>query len=373
MSTAASNDGPGAIQIIEEAVHLLREAPITVLTPWFIGVFPFLAGLALFWAEISRGRSADALLGWTSLVLAALYIWMGCWQSIFCGRLQALRAEAPFPVYGLKDYGRMIAEQSFWSATAFFTLPISMVLILPWAWTFAFHQNQKLVCAAKNVSPTPVRDSINYARLWPIQNHWLQFFLSAAGILLWLNWLAALYLIPWFLKIFFGFETLFTRTPMGMFNITFPAIAAILAYCSLDPLIKAVFVLRCFHGDARHNGEDLKIEIRRFSPTASLRSLIVLLSLITSMHLPAADTASKPVSAPATRSAQAAGLDKNIEIVLSRPEYDWRLQQDEPVAARKTSWLSQALDEVLNTIEKVWELARQIARFHNETVREWLD
>ena len=44
----------GAIDLIEEAVHLLRGAPLSVLAIYYMGALPFILSLLYFWADMSR-------------------------------------------------------------------------------------------------------------------------------------------------------------------------------------------------------------------------------------------------------------------------------------------------------------------------------
>ena len=49
-----------AIRIIEEAVHILRSAPGSLLSVYYIGSVPFILGLLYFWADMSRSAKAWA-------------------------------------------------------------------------------------------------------------------------------------------------------------------------------------------------------------------------------------------------------------------------------------------------------------------------
>ena len=78
-----------AVELIEEAVHLLRQAPMATLAVYYIGSLPFVIGLLYFWAEMSRSPFAYEHLAGESLGLAALFLWMKVWQARFSRSLWA--------------------------------------------------------------------------------------------------------------------------------------------------------------------------------------------------------------------------------------------------------------------------------------------
>ena len=47
-----------ALELIEEAVHLLRRAPGPVLAIYYFGSLPFVLALLYFWADMSRSPLA---------------------------------------------------------------------------------------------------------------------------------------------------------------------------------------------------------------------------------------------------------------------------------------------------------------------------
>src|SRR5438876_779999 len=145
----------GAIELIEEAVHLLRQAPLPTLAAYYIGALPFVIGLLYFWAEMSRSPFAYQHLAGGSLGLAALFLW-----SILAG----------------------------------------------------------------------------------------------FGIFVFLNWITVSLALPALAKTFLGVETALTRSVAAMLNSTFFATMFALTYLTVDPLMKAIYAVRCFYGEALHSG-----------------------------------------------------------------------------------------------------------------------
>jgi hypothetical protein len=48
----------GAVEILEEAIHLLRAAPATTIALYLAGSIPFSVGLLLFLADMTRNPFA---------------------------------------------------------------------------------------------------------------------------------------------------------------------------------------------------------------------------------------------------------------------------------------------------------------------------
>jgi hypothetical protein len=90
------------------------------------------------------------------------------------------------------------------------------------------------------------------------------------------------FILPGLVKALFGVETMFTRSTASMFNTTFFAAMFWLTYLCVDPILKAAYTLRCFYGESRQSGEDLKAELRQFtvSRQAAVGAVAVLLATI---------------------------------------------------------------------------------------------
>src|SRR5580700_12235638 len=76
-----------AIGILEEAVNLLRRAPLSTIVIYMTGAIPFTLALLFFLGDMTRNPFAAEHLGTWSLGVAALYVWKQVWQGMFAGRL----------------------------------------------------------------------------------------------------------------------------------------------------------------------------------------------------------------------------------------------------------------------------------------------
>src|SRR4029079_1349495 len=110
------------------------------------------------------------------------------------------------------------------------------------------------------------------------------------------------------------------------FNTTFFAVIVGVTYLCLDPLLKAIYVLRCFYGESLSTGEDLKVELRRFETEVSHSEVLhrggkalahaaaILLFCFVFAPQTVAKDADAAERAPAT-AVQASELDRNIDEV----------------------------------------------------------
>src|SRR5579872_3027098 len=135
---------PDAIEILEESIQLLRAAPLSAISAYLTGAVPFFVGLLFFWTDMSRSPFAAEGLPAESLGLAALFIWKSVWQAIFAARLyryQALAAPRPLKL------ARLVAIQCTLQPLSLLAIPISCLVVLPFAWTVAFFRNAGLFAA----------------------------------------------------------------------------------------------------------------------------------------------------------------------------------------------------------------------------------
>src|SRR5687767_10875370 len=81
-------EGPGAIELIEEAVHTLRLLPGRAWAMYYLGGPPFVLGLLYFWTDMSRSVEAYDHCAPAALAVALLFLWLKVWQAIFASELK---------------------------------------------------------------------------------------------------------------------------------------------------------------------------------------------------------------------------------------------------------------------------------------------
>jgi hypothetical protein len=253
----------GALDLLEEAVHLLRRAPYKFILQYYVGAFPFVVGFLYFWADMSRGPFAQNHVAETALGLSFLYVWMKCWQSVFCLNLHAMLMEQNEEAFSFRRILRLIATNLILQPYSIFAISISILIILPFGWVAAFFQNLLVIGDGIDLDlRSTVRRSWRLASMWPAQNHRILMILLLFTVVVFMNLGALLLFVPQVLKTLFGFETIFTLSGFHALNTTFLSVLVGLTYLCVDPLIACVYTLRCFYGESIESGADLISELK---------------------------------------------------------------------------------------------------------------
>ncbi len=360
----------GALELVEESVHLLRMAPLGFLFSYYTGSLPFVLGLLFFWADMSRSAFAGRHCARAAFFLALLYLWMKCWQAVYAGQLRARVAGSEPVRWSVSRVARMLATQSIVQPTCMVVLPISFLITLPFGWVYAFYQNLSVTGdgGEENVRES-VRKASRQASLFAGQNHLLIVILFSFGVVIFMNLTLALFMLPHLLKMFSGVENLFTRSGMNMLNSTFFAVTGGLTYLCVNPLIKAAYVLRCFYGESLQTGADLRSDLGRFARAP--RTLVAALAIFVMMSVCA--MADDPAGGTPPANVEAGELDRSIREVIDRPEYTWRLPREKlPEDDVERGFVGKFMDDALNTIK---ELLRPIKVWIKDTlawIEDWM-
>lgn len=355
MKAAHKKHHQSAIRIIEEAVHLLRSAPGSLLVGYYLGSAPFVLGLMYFWADMSRSANAGDHRTIAALSLAFLYIWMKFWQTVFTHQVRAHMTGEPPYRWSLGRITSVAATQSLIQSTRFIVLPVAGVLLIPYGFCYAFYQNA--AAHAEEDSQT-VRSTCKWAwrqsGLWPRQNHLLIAIFWIFGVVIFFNISFTAFIIPQMVKTLFGIESIFTLSGMRMIlNTTFWIAMLGMTYLCLDPFIKTVYALRCFYGSALKSGEDLKKDLHRI--LAGGKKMAMGLAIVVLCATPFACLAGQPTAISPGE------LDRSIEETLERREFAWRLpretvQEEEQEAkgplAAAIKWLLDVLGKGTRILEK---------------------
>src|SRR5579871_5861230 len=115
---------PGAIAILEEAVDLLRSAPLSTMVVYLTGAIPFAVGLLLFASDMNRSPFAFEHLAAGSLAVAVLFVWKSVWQAIFAARLY--RQLSPGPG-GPLHVPALIARQTAIQSLGLVAIPVAVL------------------------------------------------------------------------------------------------------------------------------------------------------------------------------------------------------------------------------------------------------
>ncbi|HYT61312.1 MAG TPA: DUF4129 domain-containing protein [Haliangiales bacterium] len=373
--------GEGVLELIEEALHLLRLSPWRVLASYYVGCLPFVLGFLYFWTDMSRSSSAYDHCAPAALRVALLFLWMKTWQAIFARGLKTQITGRPAPALTFSRFVRAGLVQIVIQPSGLFVLPMALLVALPFGWAYAFYQSVTAFGAEEGAD---IRGVFKRARqqmqLWPKQNHVLLAVFFLLGLITFLDLTIGLFYVPELLKTFFGIESAFTRGGWSFFNTTFLTVVCALTYLCLDPLVKAVYLLRCYYGESLHTGEDLKAELKPLVPGARAAAAILLLLIFLpgAPPLNAATASENPKSEIRNPKSGIApeDLDRAIEQVINRREFNWRLPREKRVEDQSekgvfASFVEGVLDTIRSWARAVGRAARAVVRWIADAL-DWL-
>lgn len=356
MKNKRRKHGYGALDLIEEAVHLLRTAPVATLAIYYLGAMPFVLGLLFFWADMSRNPFASGHLADASLVMGLLFLWMKFWQAIFAQRIRAQRATQSEPLLRFRQATRLLLTQTVWQSSGLFLIPLSIVPVLPFPWVYAFYQNITVLDDGETRPAEIFKKSCRQANLWPRQNVVALLILICFGLYVFWNWASVCFSLPELFKTLFGVESKYTERPFSLLNSTFFAAMYGLTYLCLDPILKTFYVLRCFYGESLDSGEDLKAELKQLVATVSRAAAAVLLvsAIVFSKPALAADTTATAKASTAS-GISAAQLDGTINQTIHERKYAYRMPREKIVDTDE--------GPVGRFFDRIWDMLKRWGRW----------
>ena len=345
--------GTPVLDLVEDAIALLRSAPAAAHLAYYVGAVPFWLGLLYFLSDMSQDAFAAARVLDASLGVALLYIWKKVWQVFSASRLRSVLTRRPDEPWTLGRIWRVLAGQASLQPWGLLLRPIASVLTLPVVWVSAFYQNATVLGDGLDHRDGTFARSLKQAMLWPLQAHGVVSILTFFTFFVWVNFCIVLAAGPYLLKTFFGIESDYTRSASAILNTTFFTASVALTSLAVDPLRKAIFVIRCFHGAALHTGEDIAAELRQLRQRAG-SSLAIAAALM--LLFASALTAQNPRIETARTGTRAEELHRNIEQVLERREYAWRAPRKESTE-QSESWIGRWFHDVARKIGKGMDVA----------------
>jgi len=314
--------GPGAVELIEESVHILRAAPKAVLALYFAGTAPFVLGVLFFWAYVTWFAPPPPVIAWWSCGLVLLFAAMKAAHADFCARLLALRLGAPAPVFSARRLLHLAVDQMRIQAWGLVALPIALVTIVPFGWVYAYFQSATVLCENEDAGSLAGEQ----AATWPGQNHVGLLIISLLFLAALLNVAGTFLVIPWFANHVLGIENAFGLGGWGWINTTFLASVICLSWLVTDPFAKAFYVLRVFYGRARTSGEDLRAELQKARLLSGVRHIAALAALLCALG-GTASAAAPAAPAPVPAAVSPEKLDASISDVMAGRDFRWRLHQ----------------------------------------------
>ena len=358
----------GAIQVLEDAVHLLRRTPFRTLAWHGVGSAPLAVAAAFFWNDVTHpatsSHAADAL------VLALLLAWMNCCRAVFAADLREGLTGAEPSRWSARRLWSLVASQVFLGATKLVALPIALLSVAPLASTVSFYRNAAALAGREDLDPRALMaKALQLAGFRPRQSWTLLAFLTLLYPLALVNVVVTLALLPQLIRMLTGHESAISRSGIYfMANPTFWICALAISWMAFDPFVQAAYCVRCFQAESAGTGEDVKAGLRRLAMRAAALALAAAL-LCAPVKLkaqllwgqafwPAAGLRPGVSRQPEERRLESRRqaqrpdptisrdeLERGIRQAEQSPEYDWR---NPPLdSGSRESWIVTATDRAL--------------------------
>ena len=347
---AASSPAPGPwplAPVFDDAVRLLRQAPLDTLLCHWIGSAPLAVVLLLVRNHVTAVSAC---------ALAVLLLWMNCWRSVFAGRLRRqLSGAADSPWTPHRVY-RLIAAQAWFGATKLYVLPLSTLILFTAADTVAFYRIVAVLADRGDLDPWQLRARARQIAASAKRENWailpMLLFLQA---LVAVNLTLALAVLPQLFRILTGIETSFSRSGMVFVtNPLFPLLVLTVSWLAFDPFVQAVYCVRCFRAESIETGEDVRAGLRRIRaamPVVAAALLFPIGLFLTGVPGRAAEPGEAAVSPQQ--------LDHAIQQAAQSHEYDWRLPADRAASSRNESWIVDATDRAMASLQRAGRSLRK--------------
>jgi hypothetical protein len=360
-------DAPGAVEFVEEAVHLLRALPPAAWVIYLAGAVPWVLGLGYFWATASWFAPRPEEVLWKAIGMAGLYMGLKVAQAEFCARVRAVRFGVEAETLSWRGVLRTTARQARVQGWAVPLMPVAMVMTVPLAFTWMYFENMTALAASPDVAGESLgQRARREAMRWPGPAHVALLLFSGVWLAVWLNIATVFYGVPWLARTLFGAENMFGLSGWAALNSTLLALVTILAWLAVDPLVKTYHVLRTFYGEARHTGEDLRLELR--APVARGRlakagRVAVVALMLGWLSGAVTESGALRAAVEAPERVSAAQVDAALDEALSERDFRWSLQ---PLPVVREADAADGL--IKRFVRQGFELIGQMIR----DVRDWV-
>ena len=318
----------GGIEIVEEAIHVLRGAGVRALALLWSGAIPFALGILLFWRDMTHYNRSSELCGRDSFLLVALLLWMNVWRGIFAAKVHTQLVGVPV---GRRDgFLRMLGVHLLLGNCKLVLIPLAAMTVLPLPGAVAFFRTATTVAAVDrdDFSNTVAKSRKLAASI--SQPVLLILLLAFIATLLFVNITVLLALLPQLVRILTGYESSFTRAGFRILaDPSFYIVASLTTWLAFEPLVQTVYTVAAFHAESKRTGEDLRALFRALLRSGGIAALILVLCAPVMKARPALD---------------ASQLDRSVRQTLASPQYGWNVQRRE--TPLKEPWLVRFTDSI---------------------------
>jgi hypothetical protein len=363
----------GALQILEEAFHLVRTADPAAFRWYGVGAVPWAVGLLYFVADMSRSSLAARDAAFAAVAMTLLWMWMRFTQAKYSAMLWERLNPGHRTIGGLDKRARAISALWFLQAFQVPMLVVGLFFAIPLGWILATQQNLSVLALTQRHGDRPLRGLLGTAIRWShdqwAQNHGILLVFFFVFLFTEINLVSTCIILPGLVKSVFGIESVFTLAPtVATSNTTFVLGTFLLTQLVIVPLYNAAYVLRCFHSGSRASGADLLGRLaacREKRETADRHERgglgrVAVWALLLGFCVTGTAAADRPVAPGARVEKAGAPLDagrfrSEVSETLEQKKYQWRLSRRAVEGGEEAgdSWLGRRLEEIAASVKRV--------------------
>jgi hypothetical protein len=363
----------GALQILEEAFHLVRTVDLGAFWWYCAGAVPWSVGLLYFVADMGRSSLAGRDAAFAAVAMTLLWMWMRFTQAKYSAMLWERLNPGHRTVGGFAGRARAISALWFLQAFQIPMLVLGLFFAIPLGWILATQQNLSVLALTQPHGDRPLRGLLGTAIRWShdqwAQNHGLLLIFFFVFLFTEINLVSTCIILPGLAKSVFGIESVFTLAPtVATSNTTFVFGTFLLTQLVIMPLYNAAYVLRCFYAGSRTSGADLLARLAAYRETRETENRreraalgrVAVLALLLGFGGTGTAAEEGPVAPGARVGEAAAPLDagrfrSEVSETLEQKKYQWQLSrrsvEGEPEAGE--SWLGRRLEEIAESVKRV--------------------
>jgi hypothetical protein len=242
------------IDLLEEAIHLLRRTSAITYAYYILGVTPFALLFFQLLADASYHRYLAEHLGDSVIRLALGYCWMKGFQALACQRLLASYSGEPIPRRGPLELLRLWSAQCAIQPWGILIKPMAFIALVPSPFVDAFFQTASTVITG-NRGEFMRCVQLSTGKITP--GLILNGIIFTFRLVMFACVYSTLATLPFLCKMLFGVETLLTQNFQWLASIPFLLGTGFVSYFMIDLLLKSFYVIRLRRIECETSGKDL--------------------------------------------------------------------------------------------------------------------
>jgi hypothetical protein len=242
------------IDLLEEAIHLLRKTSAITYAYYILGATPFALLFFQLLADASYHRYLAEHLSDSAIRLAVGYCWMKGFQALACQRLLASYSGEPVRRRGPLELLRLWSAQCAIQPWGILIKPMAFIAMVPSPFVDAFFQTASVVITG-NRGDFMRCVQLSTSKIGP--GLILNGIIFVFRIVMFVCVYSTLATLPFLCKMLFGIETLLTRNFQWLVSVPFILGTGFVSYLIIDLLLKSFYVIRLRRIECETSGKDL--------------------------------------------------------------------------------------------------------------------